>query len=56
VGTLLGDCEPSKSWIVSSTTGPPTGYSWSQCHPELRSKITIIRSGEMLRELLRRNL
>ena len=55
VGTQLGDREPSKSWVVGSRTGLPTGYSPSQCHPELRSNITIIRTGDGVRELLRRS-
>lgn len=56
VGAQLGEREPSKSWIVGSRTGLPIGYSPSQCHPELRSKMTIIRSGDKLKELLRRNV
>lgn len=56
VGEQLGAREPSKSWIVGSRTGLPTGYSPSQCHPDLRSKITIIRTGEGIRALLRRNV
>lgn len=55
VGVQLGERDPSKSWIVDSRTGLPTGYSPSQCHPELRSKITIIRTGDKLRELCRRS-
>jgi hypothetical protein len=56
VGAQLGQREPSKSWIVASTTGLPSGYSPAQCHPELRSKITIIRTGDGIRKLLRRTL
>lgn len=56
VGAQLGNRDPSKSWIVGSRTGLPTGYSPSQYHPELRSKIMIIRTGDGVRELLRRNV
>lgn len=56
VGVQLGEPEPSKSWIVDSRTGLPTGYSPSQYHPELRSKMMIIRTGGKLKELLRRNV
>lgn len=56
VGAELGEREPSNSWIVGSRTGLPNGYSPLQCHPELRSKIMIIRTGEGIRELLRRNV
>lgn len=55
VGVRLGKCEPSKSWIVDSRTGLPTGYSPSQCHPELHSKMMVIRTGDKLKEFLRRN-
>ena len=51
----LGKREPSKSWIVDTRTGLPTGYSSPQCHPELHSKMMVIRTADKLKELLRRN-
>jgi hypothetical protein len=56
VGVRLGEREALKSWIVCPRTGLPNGYSMSQCHPELYSKMMIIRTGDKLREFLHCNV
>ena len=44
----LGDRQPEKSWLVSSGTGEPVGYSDEEKHPELHRTKRIITSAEVL--------
>lgn len=44
----LGDRLPEKSWLVSSGTGEPVGYSDEEKHPELHRTKRIITSAEVL--------
>jgi len=48
VGKLLGQRRQEASWIVSATSGKPIGYSPSECHEDLYSNPTILRTGEQL--------
>lgn len=43
---------PEHSWIVSKTTGRPTGYADADVHPSLASNHTILATGQQLREWL----
>ena len=45
---LLGDRRPENSWLVSSGTGDPAGYSDDDKHPELYRTKRIISSAEVL--------
>jgi hypothetical protein len=40
--------EQSNSWIVSKTTGRPTGYSDADVHPQLTANETILTTREEL--------
>jgi hypothetical protein len=51
VGAFLGERCPMASWVVSDSTGEPTGYAEHQKHPDLHSKAEIIDSAD---ELIRR--
>ena len=51
VGGRLGERCPLASWVVSDTTGEPTGYAEHQKHAELHATSEIINSAE---ELIRR--
>ena len=51
VGRLLGDRCPLASWVVSASTGTPTGYAESEVHPDLHLNPDIVTSGE---DLIRR--
>ena len=55
VGAMLGEKRPEASWVVNAQTGEPTGYTTSQCHPELHSKTTLLRTGDELRRAIRRD-
>ena len=43
---------PRDSWIVSNKDGLPTGYEPDQMHPEIKSRESILRSGEELESWL----
>jgi hypothetical protein len=45
---LLGDRRPENSWLVSTGTGDPVGYSDEEKHPELYRTTRIITSAEVL--------
>ena len=55
VSSYLGDRRPEASWIVSASTGKPTGYLKNEIHPELFSKTQILKTGKDLRTLLDTN-
>ena len=40
--------EQSNSWIVSKTTGRPTGYTDADVHPQLTANETILKTREEL--------
>lgn len=42
------------SWIVNQKTLLPTGYGEDECHPALRNKSFVLRSGAELRDWLGR--
>ena len=39
---------PSNCWIVSETTGRPTGYADADLHPELMSNEAVLKTREEL--------
>jgi hypothetical protein len=39
---------PENSWIVSKTTGRPTGYTDSDVHPRLTANETVLTTREDL--------
>jgi len=41
------------SWVVSKTTGLPTGYQPADIHPELLSKPEVLSTREQLTEWLK---
>lgn len=45
---LLGERRPENSWLVSSGTGEPAGYTDEEKHPELHRTKRIITSAEVL--------
>lgn len=45
---LLGARRPENSWLVSSGTGDPVGYTDEEKHPELHRTKRIIESAEVL--------
>lgn len=45
---LLGDRRPENSWLVSSGTGDPAGYTDEEKHAELYRTKRIITSAEVL--------
>jgi hypothetical protein len=45
--------EQASSWVVSKTTGRPTGYADSDVHPALTSNETIIQTESELADWLR---
>ena len=55
VGRLLGLKNPISSWVVSASTGLPTGYRESECHPDLTSRSTIIDHVDSLKKLIDRS-
>ncbi|MDB4873895.1 MAG: hypothetical protein JWM41_341 [Gemmatimonadetes bacterium] len=46
--------EQGNSWIVSKTTGRPTGYADSDVHPHLAANETILKTREELADWLER--
>ena len=53
VGARLGERTPRASWVVTKTTGEPTGYSDHHKHPRLYRHSHVIETGDELRRLLR---
>ena len=53
VGRRLGSRRPVASWVVSATSGLPSGYSPHEMHPDLIGA-PLVRTGDELRVLLRR--
>ncbi len=49
VGGELGERRRDASWVVSATSGLPTGYADDDLHPDLLQSDEIIRTGEELR-------
>ena len=45
---LLGERRPETSWLVSSGTEEPAGYTDKEKHPELFRTKRIIKSAEVL--------
>ena len=45
---LLVERRPENSWLVSTGTGDPLGYSEEEKHPELYRTKRIIKSAEVL--------
>ncbi|MEP6492033.1 MAG: hypothetical protein ABJF01_05115 [bacterium] len=43
---------PDNSWIVSKTTGRPTGYSDADAHPQLNANETVLTTREELADWL----
>jgi hypothetical protein len=48
VKKLVSERKPENSWLVSTGTGEPIGYSDEEKHPELHRTKRIITSGEVL--------
>lgn len=40
--------EPNNSWIVSKSTGRPSGYSDDAVHPQLTERADVLRTREQL--------
>jgi hypothetical protein len=45
--------QPEASWVVSKTTGRPTGYTDADIHPSLTSNATVIQTQDELASWLR---
>lgn len=45
--------EQANSWIVSKSTGKPTGYDETNVHPELMASATVIQTRDELALWLR---
>jgi hypothetical protein len=54
VGALLGARSPLASWVVSASTGEPTGYAEHQKDPHLRDSDEVIVSGAELTHRMKR--
>jgi hypothetical protein len=52
VGRHLDESRAEASWVVSASSGKPSGYDQSNYHKALFSKHEIIRNGSELRKLL----
>jgi hypothetical protein len=53
MGSLLGRRNKSASWVVSTTTGLPTGYTAEDLHPRLLQKQEVIRLSHDLERRIR---
>jgi alkylated DNA nucleotide flippase Atl1 len=53
VGAMLGEKRHLASWVVSKSTGLPTGYLPTECHPMLTSKAHIIETVSELRNFMK---
>ncbi|RLA45635.1 MAG: hypothetical protein DRR42_19160 [Gammaproteobacteria bacterium] len=56
VGRHLGESRAEASWIVSASSGKPSGYDQSNYHEALFSRHEILRNGPDLRKLLDGNI
>ena len=56
VSRQLGPRRPWASWVVSKSTGHPTGYTEDQKHPDLYRKKHVITTGEELRRCMKREV
>ena len=54
VSQQLGNRRPEASWVVSKSTGMPTGYLDANCHKELQTNPRIIGTADELAELIER--
>ena len=52
VSQHLGTSRPEASWVVSKSTGMPTGYLDANCHKDLQSNLQIISTAEELANLI----
>jgi predicted RNase H-like nuclease len=52
VGQRLGKICPEASWVVSASSGKPSGYTESDYHPALFEQEKILRRGDELRKIL----
>jgi hypothetical protein len=53
IGRRLGARRAQAAWIVNSKSGLPTGYSKNELHRDLTKHAAIIRSGAVLKRLLK---
>jgi len=51
VGNRLGQRRPEASWVVNAKTGKPSGYLPNECHKDLFSNTTILRTGAQVQAL-----
>lgn len=51
VGNRLGKRRPEASWVVNAKTGKPSGYLPHECHKDLYSNSTILRTGAQVQAL-----
>lgn len=54
VGKMLGNRRPYASWVVSKSTGMPSGYLKANLHKRLQSKVSVIETADELVRLLER--
>ena len=54
VGRMLGEKRPLASWVVSKSTGLPSGYSAVESHSALTSNPRILETAEELSDFLGR--
>lgn len=52
VGRILGSKRPEASWVVSASTGQPSGYSANEIHTDLLAKDKVIKTGSELQSML----
>ena len=52
VGRYLGNPRAEASWIVSASSGKPSGYDQSEYHPALFHRQEVLRKGQALQKLL----
>ena len=52
VSQHLGTRRPEASWVVSKSTGMPTGYTDANCHRDLQSNPRIISTADELANLI----
>ena len=52
VSQHLGTRRPEASWVVSKTTGMPTGYLDANCHEDLQSNRQVISTAQELANLI----
>ena len=52
ISQLLGNRRPYASWVVSKSTGKPTGYAEDECHRELFLNDTVLDADDLIRLML----